>query len=87
MKLVRDIVKVGGKIVVGLIAVELLSFLLDSALAPTLSANAGNASFAIAVAIVGGSYWIYRKRHPRKDNGKFGEGLRGSEVEDHTDKP
>ncbi|MHB1565146.1 MAG: hypothetical protein ACYCXG_00230 [Acidiferrobacter sp.] len=87
MKIIRDVVKVGQKVVGALLIVELVSFLLNSILAPTLGANAGNTSFAIAAAIVGGSYWIYRKRHPHQDNGKFGEGLRGSEVEDHTDKP
>lgn len=79
MKIIRDAVKVGQKIVVGAILVEFLSF----GIGP-LVGNDANAAFAIAVAIVGGSYWIYRKRHPRSDNGKFGEGLRGSEVEDHT---
>ena len=79
MKIVRDAVKVGQKIVVGMILVEFLSF----GIGP-LVGNDANAAFAVAVTVVGGSYWIYRKRHPRKANGKFGEGLRGSEVEDHS---
>lgn len=85
MKIVRDVVKVGQKIVVGLIAVELLSFLIGSLMGFLGGASAANANaaFAIAVTIVGGSYWIYKKRHPQKKD-KFGEGLRGSEVVDHT---
>ncbi|MHB1567476.1 MAG: hypothetical protein ACYCR3_08075 [Acidithiobacillus sp.] len=87
MKIIRDIVKVGQRIVVGAIVVELLSFLIGSLMGFLGGASAANANaaFAISATVVGGGYWIYRKRHPRSDNGKFGEGLRGSEVEDHTD--
>lgn len=78
MKIIRDAVKVGQKTVVGMILVEFLSFGIGAVIG-----NA-NAAFAIATTIVGGGYWIYKKRHPCQDNGKFGEGLRGTEVEDHT---
>jgi len=86
MKIVRDAFKVGQKIVGGAIVIELLSFLIGSLMGFLGGASAANANaaFAISAAIVGGSYWIYRKRHPRKDNGKFGESLRGVVVEDNS---
>jgi len=79
MKIIRDAVRVGQKVVLGAILVEFLSF----GIGPMVGNNA-NAAFAVAVSIVGGCYWIYKKRHP-KQKGKFGEGLRGTEVKDHTD--
>lgn len=67
--------KIVAEIIFALIIIELLSLVMGGT----------NVSFLMAVAIVAGSYVglrFYKKQHHK---GKFGENLRGSEIEDRTD--
>ena len=81
MKIIGKVIKVGGKVVMALILVEFLSF----GLVPFI--GNGNAAFAVSAALVGGSFYLRRLYKQRHKTDKFGEGLRGSEVEDHSQNP